>query len=162
MESWFIKILKLKIILLESVCFLIDKNYGMKKSFLLVLIVLFFGCNKNSIEKPKNLIDKDKMIDILYDITLLEAIKTQNINGGITVKMGNQYIYKKYKIDSIQFVKSNKYYASDINEYKNMFEKVKEKLNSETLKNDAEMKKNGQGVQPNPNSTLNSDTPQVQ
>jgi hypothetical protein len=134
----------------------------MKKSILLVLIVLLFGCNNNSLEKPNNLIDKDKMVDILYDITLLEAIKTQNINGGITVKMGNQYIYKKYKIDSIQFVKSNKYYASDIDEYKKMFEKVKEKLSSETLKNDAEMMKNGQVVQPNPNSTLNSDTPQVQ
>jgi hypothetical protein len=134
----------------------------MKKSILLVLIVLLFGCNNYSLEKPNNLIDKDKMVDILYDITLLEAIKTQNINGGITVKMGNQYIYKKYKIDSIQFVKSNKYYASDIDEYKKMFEKVKEKLSSETLKNDAEMMKNGQVVQPNPNSTLNSDTPQVQ
>jgi len=134
----------------------------MKKSILLVLIVLLFGCNNNSLEKPKNLIEKDKMIDILHDITLLEAIKTQNINGGITVKMGNQYIYKKYKIDSIQFVKSNKYYASDIDQYKKMFEKVKEKLSSETLKNDAEMMKNGQVVQPNPNSTLNSETPQVQ
>ena len=134
----------------------------MKKSILLVLIVLLFGCNNYSLEKPNNLIDKDKMVDILYDITLLEAIKTQNINGGITVKMGNQYIYKKYKIDSIQFVKSNKYYASDIDEYKKMFEKVKEKLSSETLKNDAEMMKNGQVVQPNPSSTLNSDTPQVQ
>ncbi len=127
-----------------------------KNNFLLGLIVLFFGCNSNSVEKPKNLIDKDKMVDILYDISLLEAIKTQNIGGGITVKMGNEYIYKKYKIDSIQFVKSNKYYASDIEEYKKMFEKVKEKLSAETLKNDVELKKNGQAVPPN------SDIPQVQ
>lgn len=133
-----------------------------KKSIVLGLIVLFFGCNSNSVEKPKNLIDKDKMVAILYDISLLEAIKTQNINGGITVKMGNDYIYKKYKIDSIQFVKSNKYYASDIEEYKKMFEKVKEKLNAATLMIDTEMKKNGQTVPPNPNNTLNSDTPQVQ
>ena len=102
------------------------------------------------------------MIDILYDISLLEAIKTQNINGGMNSKMGNDYIYKKYKIDSIQFIKSNKYYASDIEEYKKMFEKIKERLNKETLKIDGELKKNGQVVPPNPNSTLNSDTPQVQ
>ena len=147
---------------MESVCFLTDKNSSMKKSFFLGLIVLFFGCNGNTIEKPKNLIDKDKMVDILFDISLLEAIKTQNINGGITVKMGNDYIYKKYKIDSIQFVKSNKYYASDIEEYKKMVEKIKEKLNVETLKTDANLKKNGQVVPVNPNSTSNSDTPQVQ
>lgn len=133
-----------------------------KKSILLGLIILFFGCNSSSVEKPKNLIGKDKMVDILYDISLLESIKTQNINGGITTKMGNDYIYKKYKIDSLQFAKSNKYYASDLEEYKKMFEKVKEKLTAETIKVEAEMKKNGQAVQPNPNSTLNSDTPQVQ
>lgn len=147
---------------MESVCFLTDKNYSMKKSFLLVLIVLFFGCNKKALEKPKNLIGKDKMIDILYDISLLEAIKTQNINGGITVKMGNQYIYNKYKIDSIQFVNSNKYYASDIEEYKKMFERVKEKLNTAKQEVDTKLQQNGQQVPPNPNSTLNSDTPQVQ
>ncbi len=132
------------------------------KSLLLGLIVLFFGCNSSSVEKPKNLIDKDKMIDILYDISLLEAIKSQNINGGITVKMENDYIYKKYKIDSIQFAKSNKYYASDLEEYKKIFEKVKEKLSAENLKIEAEMTKNGQTAPLNPNSTLNSDTPQVQ
>ena len=134
----------------------------MKKSIFFGLIVLFFGCNSNSVEKPKNLIGKDKMVDILYDVSLLEAIKTQNINGGMTVKMGNDYIYKKYKIDSIQFAKSNKYYASDIVEYKKMFEKIKERLNEQTLKIDSETKKNGQTVPPNPNSTSNSDTPQVQ
>lgn len=134
----------------------------MKKNILLILIVVFLGCNNNSVEKPKNLIGKDKMVDILYDISLLEAIKSQNINGGITTKMGNDYIYKKYKIDSVQYSKSNKYYASDIEEYKKMFEKVKEKLNAETLKIDTELKKKGQTVPPNPNSTLNSDIPQVQ
>ena len=134
----------------------------MKKNILLILIVVFLGCNSNSVEKPKNLIGKDKMVDILYDISLLEAIKSQNINGGITTKMGNDYIYKKYKIDSVQYSKSNKYYASDIEEYKKMFEKVKEKLNAETLKIDTELKKKGQTVPPNPNSTLNSDIPQVQ
>lgn len=134
----------------------------MKKNIVFGLMVLLFGCNNHLVEKPKNLIDKDKMIDILYDISLLEAIKTQSINGGITTKMGNDYIYKKYKIDSIQFVNSNKYYASDIEEYKKMFEKVKEKLNAATLEVDAKLQKNGQQVPANPNSTLNSDTPQVQ
>jgi hypothetical protein len=134
----------------------------MKRSILLGLIVLFFGCNSNSVEKPNNLISKDKMVAILYDMSLLEAIKSQNINGGLTAKMSNDYIYKKYKIDSIQFAKSNKYYASDIAEYKKIVEKVKEKLTAETQKVEAEMKKNGQAVPSNPNSTLNSDTPQVQ
>lgn len=141
--------------------FLTDKKFKMKKGVVFSLIALFFGCN-TSVEKPKNLIDKDKMIAILYDISLLEAIKTQNINGGLTVKTANDYIYKKYNIDSIQFLKSNKYYASDLEDYKKMFEKIKERLNKELQKNDQELLKNGQAVPPNPNSTQNSDTPQVQ
>lgn len=134
----------------------------MKKIILLGMMVLFFGCNSNSVEKPNNLIGKDKMVDILYDISLLEAIKTQNINGGITVKTGNDFIYKKHKIDSVQFAKSNKYYASDVEAYKKLFEKVKERLNKEILKTDGGLKKNSPAVPQNPDSTLNSDTPQVQ
>ncbi len=120
------------------------------------------SCQKTGVEKPDNLIDKDKMTDILYDMSLLEAIKTQNLNGGISTKTANEYIYKKYKIDSVQFAKSNKYYASDIVEYKKMFEKIKERLNNETAKIDGQAKQTGQPVPPNPNSTENSDTPQVQ
>lgn len=135
----------------------------MKKVLVIVCLTLsFFSCNNNAVEKPDNLIDKDKMTDILYDMSLLEAIKTQNINGGITTKTASEYIYKKYKIDSIQFAKSNKYYASDIEEYKKIFEKIKERLNNETVKIEGQVKQNSQSVPPNPTSTENSDTPQVQ
>ena len=125
-------------------------------------MVLVISCNTNSVQKPDNLIARDKMTDILYDMSILEAIKSQNINGGIASKKANEYIYKKYKIDSIQYLKSNKYYASNIEEYKKMLDKVKEKLSNETIKNDAEIKKSGKAVPVNPNSTTNSDTPQVQ
>jgi len=121
-----------------------------------------FSCGKTSVEKPNNLIAKDKMVDILYDISLLEAIKTQNLKGGINKKRANEYIYKKYKIDSVQFTKSNKYYATDLNEYKKIYDKVKERLNKENTRIEAEMKKNGVASPQNPNSTQNSDTPQVQ
>ena len=135
----------------------------MKKSIALVcLLFLVIGCHTSTIEKPASLIDKDKMTEILYDMSLLEAIKTQNINGGISNKAANEYIYKKYKIDSIQFIKSNKYYASNMEEYKKMFEKIKERLNKEVAKTDVELKKNGQPVPPNLNNTSNTNTPQVQ
>lgn len=135
----------------------------MKKSIILVFCLFFvLSCDKNSVAKPNNLIAKDKMIDILYDISILEAIKVQNLKGGMNKKKANDYIYKKYKIDSVQFAKSNKFYASDLVEYKKMFEKVKDRLNTENAKVEAEMKKKGIPVPENPNSTRNSDTPQVQ
>lgn len=124
--------------------------------------LLVFSCGKKSVDKPDNLIAKDKMVDILYDISLLEAIKSQNLKGGINKKRANEYIYKKYKIDSLQFAKSNKYYAADLNEYKKMYDKVRERLNKENARIEAEMKKNGVASPQNPNSTQNSEAPQIQ
>jgi hypothetical protein len=122
----------------------------------------FFSCN-NTIEKPKNLIEKDKMTKILYDLSLLDAMKNQYIEGGISNQKANDYIYKKYKIDSIQFSQNNKYYASDVKNYKKMFEKVKDRLQNESNKLDTLMKKKGEKVIPKFNTnTLNSEEPQVQ
>ncbi len=135
----------------------------MKKIAVIISCVfLAVGCNSNSVEKPQNLIGKETMVAILYDMALLEAIKTQNINGGISSKVGSDYVYKKYKIDSLQFVKSNKYYAADIDEYKKMFEQVKARLVKETQKTESELKKSGKEVPPTVPKPVNPDTPQIQ
>jgi hypothetical protein len=111
------------------------------------------GCTA-TVEKPKNLIDKDKMINILYDLSLLQAVRSQNIGGGVDSKAINAYIFKKYKIDSIQLAHSNKYYASDMEEYKQIFEGVKVKLEEES-------KKNGGGVISS-STAITPNTPRVQ
>jgi hypothetical protein len=126
----------------------------MRKSIVLVCLLLSFISCTSGIEKPKNLIDKDKMVDVLYDLSLLEAIKNQNVGGGVSNKKANEYIYKKYNIDSVQLVQSNKYYASDVEEYKKIFEKVKAKLDEQNQKLGNPV--NGQITPSNP------DVPQVQ
>ncbi|WP_348799975.1 DUF4296 domain-containing protein [Flavobacterium adhaerens] len=105
----------------------------MKKCIpLLVLVTLFFSCKKDLVEKPDNLIDKNVMIDIFYDLSLLDALRYQDpkslTDNGINPKT---YVFKKYKIDSLQFAKSNAYYAADYREYKNMFDKVNNRLKKE-------------------------------
>ena len=102
-------------------------------TLLLTFLLVFVGCT-TAVEKPKKLIEKDKMVDILYDIALLEAIKSQNVNGGISSKKSNEFLFKKYKIDSLQWEENNKYYASDIEEYKKMYEEVKKRIQEETTK----------------------------
>lgn len=137
----------------------------MRKIFIVICCVFAISaCNSNSVSKPDNLIDKDKMVEILYDISLLEAIKAQNINGGVSTKTSTEYIYKKYKIDSLQFVKSNKYYASHIEDYKKMIQEVKDRLTKETTKVEETMKKSGQAIpsSPAPVTPVNSDTPIIQ
>ena len=91
--------------------------------------MLLIGCKNTTVEKPDNLIDEDKMIEILYDISILEAIKVTNPKSLETRKINsNKYIYQKYKIDSLQFVKSDLYYASDVSNYGKMYKKVIEKV----------------------------------
>ena len=96
---------------------------------LLLLFTILISCQKPAIPKPDNLIDEDVMVDIIYDISILEAIKTQR---AIVLESNNinpdTYIYKKYKIDSIQFANSDKFYASDIKKYKAIFEKVSKRM----------------------------------
>lgn len=127
------------------------------------LIATLLSCQNTVIEKPEKQIDEDVMVDILYDLSLLESIKSQNVSDSDNTINISQYIYKKYKIDSIQFLQNNKYYASDVKNYKKMFEKVKDRLQNESNKLDTLMKKNGEKVIPKFNTnTLNSEEPQVQ
>lgn len=103
----------------------------MKKYIVLFLTVLFFAsCKEEVVEKPDNLIEKEKMMDIIYDLSLLQAIRGTDQKVLDSNKINpNTYIYKKYKIDSLQFAKSNQYYAAEnIKHYRKMYEKVTERI----------------------------------
>lgn len=89
------------------------------------------SCQNTTVEKPHNLIDEDKMVDILFDISVLEAIKVTNPTSLATRKINtNKYIYQKYTIDSLQFVKSDLYYAADPDNYGKIYKKVIEKIDN--------------------------------
>ena len=92
----------------------------------LSIVILFFSCQE-AVEKPNNLISEDKMINILYDIALLEGIKSDYSLNQQSLDP-EKFIYKKYKIDSLQFVQSNAYYASDVQNYKEMYQKLTVKI----------------------------------
>jgi len=95
----------------------------------LVVLTILASCKKEIVKTPDHLIEKEKMINIMYDLSILEGIRTINSGSIDTLKIySNDYIYKKYKIDSVQFVQNNIYYASDYKEYKAMFEQIKSRL----------------------------------
>jgi hypothetical protein len=106
----------------------------MKYSLVILFSVLFLGCNNSIVEKPKNLIDEDQMIEIIYDISLLDALKNQNIATDMSYPSTTELLKTKYKVDSLTFAKSSQYYASDYKKYKKIYEKVKIRLEEETKK----------------------------
>ena len=104
----------------------------------LSVIALLVSCKQEVIDKPEQLIERDVMVDIMYDLSILEAMKYQNPTTLDTFKINpREYILKKYKIDSLQFAKNNAYYAADYKGYKLMFEKVTKRLDDNKTKIDS-------------------------
>ncbi len=115
----------------------------MKKGILFfALLVSFVGCRKEeTVKAPKKLIDKAVMVNVFYDLALLEASKYQMMSKTEYQKISpKEFIFKKYKIDSAQFSQSNIYYASSIEEYKAMFEQVQKRLQTNSDKMDTIIK----------------------
>ena len=101
----------------------------MAKYGVLLVFILLFSCNEKVVEKPENLIPAEKMTVVLYDVAVINAAK--NMNQDILIEYNIEpmaYIYSKYGIDSLQFVKSDLYYASNPSEYETIYTAVKDKL----------------------------------
>lgn len=105
------------------------------KILTILCVLVGLGCNSNRIErpkKPKNLIKKQEMVNILYDMSILTASKGVNRKlleeNGILPK---DFVYEKYGIDSVQFALSNEYYAYNLETYEEIFNQVKHRLTQE-------------------------------
>ncbi|MDR7372535.1 DUF4296 domain-containing protein [Flavobacterium aquidurense] len=101
------------------------------KNFVFIILVLFLSvsCKDDLVKEPKRLIEKEKMVDIMYDLSLLEAMKYQNPMSLDSVDADpKKFVFRKYKVDSLQFAQSNIYYASDYNTYKDMFDEIGKRL----------------------------------
>lgn len=103
--------------------------------FLFGFFIFLISCNDTA-PKPDNLIGEDQMIDIIYDLTILDGIKSHNPQNLQSFNQNN-FIYKKYKIDSLQFAKSNQFYASDIHKYKKMYREVNERIEKDQKRVDS-------------------------
>ncbi len=101
----------------------------MKKILFILLIFCSCGFVNDQNLAPDNLIAEEKMVDVLYDMSLISVSKGINKrileNNGMKPK---RYILKKYNIDSLQFVLSNEYYSKDLEKYLKIYEQVLSKL----------------------------------
>jgi len=104
----------------------------MFKRFIIYLFacLLMVSCyNISKPEKPKHLLSKKEMVNIIIDLRLLASANGSNQiilkNKGI---YSEAYVYEKYKIDSSIFAESNNYYAFHIDEYDEIYNKVRDSL----------------------------------
>lgn len=104
----------------------------MKYFLILISIVLLSSCEDiKKPEKPENLISKQTMIQVLTDAYLSNAARSLNSREiRDNALQLDSIIYKKYGIDSLQFVKSNAFYISDMTVYTELFEGVEKSLDA--------------------------------
>ena len=104
----------------------------MNKLQRIIILCLVFSCNNTpdqNTKPPENLISKEKRVDIIYDMTLINVAK--GVNKSILENNGiipEQYLFNKHSIDSILFAKSNEYYSYDLKTYQTIYDNVKIKL----------------------------------
>lgn len=107
----------------------------MKQILFLFFSLLVLSCSKNPVPKPDNLLDEEVMVDIIFDISVLQAT-----DGSMPYKLSennikmDQYIFEKYKIDSLTYHQNQMYYAADARKYKKIYKKVIERLEEEKNK----------------------------
>lgn len=113
----------------------------MKAILLIAITFLFISCGKPAVKKPSNLISEDQMVDILYDIVLINSAK--GINKKLlekSIKNPKEYVYYKHNIDSIQFTESNAYYTYNSDTYKSIYDRLEQKLKTEKTTHEALIK----------------------
>ena len=103
------------------------------KKFISIILVVFslVSCVEKLIEKPDNLIPRDKMIAILEEMAILSGAREHKVNILVLKKNGiepTQHLFEKYDIDSTIFVESDRYYASIPAEYVSMYEEIEASL----------------------------------
>ena len=98
--------------------------------FVSFALFVFVSCQDlKKTERPDNLIPEDKMIDVLTELALVNAAR--NYNKQKLEQTGIEpdvYVYEKYGIDSLQFERSNDYYAEQYTQYERIYDSVKSRI----------------------------------
>lgn len=104
----------------------------MKKIVIIAVALIMMSCDRT--EKPPvpdNLLSKDQMVEVLYDVYILNAAK--GASKIVLEKNGifpEDYVFKKHNIDSLQFAESNAYYGFYVDEYESIMGKLEEKIDA--------------------------------
>ncbi|PTX44553.1 uncharacterized protein DUF4296 [Christiangramia gaetbulicola] len=104
-------------------------NFRNSVLYLFLFIVLASCQDLEKTEKPDDLIPEDKMVEVLTELSLVNAARNYNKQKleetGIKPK---EYIYEKFDIDSLQFERSNDYYTEKYDQYERIYDSVKVRL----------------------------------
>lgn len=103
----------------------------MKHLVLIIGLLLLCSCTEEVVNKPEDLIPEDTMVDIYFDISLINAARNSGYDkfkeNGINTK---EYLYNKFEIDSARLASSAAYYTSKPLTHERIYTRVEERLDS--------------------------------
>lgn len=102
--------------------------------FLVLLLSVFVvACGRNFVEKPDPLLKQETMVDIYYEIALLNSLRT--IAAPEIARADIQtmpYIYRKFGIDSLTLTRNTDYYVSRPEQYTAIYDSVLARIRRNT------------------------------
>ncbi|MDH7446019.1 DUF4296 domain-containing protein [Aquimarina sp. 2201CG14-23] len=101
-----------------------------------LLALMMYSCQSLEEQpKPKQLIEEGKMIEILTDIAFVKAAKGSYKKVFDIEKLNPEtYILEKHGIDSLVFADNNRWYTSQLEKYKEIFDSVKNNLEGSKIR----------------------------
>lgn len=110
--------------------------FGFRKYFFLILamVLVFSACDESVVEKPKKLVPRDRMVDMLTDMHIAESVFQNRRYSSEQVFQFTEAdfyysILKKYNVVDTTFEKSLIYYSSYPKEFEKIYSRVLNKLN---------------------------------
>ena len=79
----------------------------MKKLIFFFVLLSLFSCNEY-IDKPKNLVDKDKMAEIVADLAINDQVVF--LYPKTNLESGTRFILKNHEVKTEDFLESYRYY----------------------------------------------------
>lgn len=91
--------------------------------------MVLLSCDQKN-EKPEGLLDHDQMVDLIYDVHLVEGARSGVTIMGDSMSLETYYrtVMIKHNMDSVSYKNNMEYYSSRPDEMKVIFDEVIEKL----------------------------------
>lgn len=95
----------------------------MNKIIFLFTLLFIFSCSE-IVDKPKNLLSKDEMSEVIADFAIYDQSYTVNPTSNLEIT--SRYVLKKHKITAKDYRESYKYYISRPNQLDKILKNAKE------------------------------------
>lgn len=99
----------------------------MKKITLFIFLLTILGCSK-TIEKPAKFLEKDQMTNLMFELSLLTASRSNYTQDSIFKGLTPQNVLEKYNLDSLSFIELNNYYIQHPEVYFEIFDSINSRL----------------------------------